>query len=63
MPGTCTLCGEQRVEREATHGSPYVGACAECREAFDTPPRHVDTCERESCLVCRDHAEEFGGSA
>jgi len=60
MPGTCSLCGEQRVEREAAHGSPYVGACATCRREYDSPPRHVDTCDRDGCLVCRDYREEFG---
>jgi len=32
MPGTCSLCGETRVEREAAFGGTYVGACRECRE-------------------------------
>jgi len=60
MPGTCHLCGEQRVEREAAHGSPYVGACASCRAGYDSPPSHVDTCERADCVVCADHRAEFG---
>jgi len=60
MPGTCQLCGEQTVAREAAHGSAYVGACTECRDEYDSPPRHVDTCERDDCPVCRDYREEFG---
>lgn len=60
MPGTCELCGEQVVEREAAHGSAYVGACASCRAGYDSPPAHVETCERAACVVCQDHREEFG---
>jgi hypothetical protein len=60
MPGTCTLCGEKRVEREAAHGGPYVGACAVCRNEARTVPRHIDTCDREDCIVCRDYVAEFG---
>jgi len=63
VPGTCTLCGETRVEREAAFGGAYTGACRECREDYDAPPRHVDTCEREACPVCADHKREFGGDA
>ena len=63
MPGTCHFCGEQVVDREAAHGSPYVGACADCREAYDGPPRHVDTCDEDGCVVCRDYQAEFGGVA
>jgi len=60
MPGTCSLCGEQCVEREAAFGGTYTGACASCRQGYDSPPRHVETCERDACVVCADHAREFG---
>lgn len=58
MPGTCTLCGNKRVTREAAFGGTYVGACDECKEAFDHPGRHVTTCEREECIVCDDYARD-----
>jgi len=60
MPGTCDYCGEQVVEREATFGGKYVGACRECREGFDLDPPHVETCDDEECIVCEDYHEEFG---
>lgn len=59
MPGTCTLCGEKRVEREAAFGGTYVGACPVCRNQERKAPRHVDTCEEDDCIVCRDYAAEF----
>jgi len=60
MPGTCGVCGEQVVSETNPDGS-YKGACASCRDAGSDVPSHVKTCERESCVVCADHAKEYGG--
>jgi len=59
MPGTCAIC-EERVVEETTPDGSYKGACAECRESYESPPSHVETCEQDACLVCLDYAEEFG---
>jgi len=59
VPGTCGICDEQVVERTNPDGS-YKGACADCRENHDRPPRHVEQCGDENCLVCNSHREEFG---
>ena len=62
MPGTCSICGKQRVERELSHGG-YVGACKYCYQSnpLDITP-HVETCDRDDCMVCRDYREEFGSA-
>ena len=57
MPGTCGICGDQCVERQTATG--YAGACAECRATYETPPSHVETCEKDECLVCDDYHREF----
>ena len=59
MPGTCFLCGEQVVEQTNSDGS-YKGACVECKENYDRPPRHVEQCDKEDCLVCANYYGESG---
>lgn len=60
MPGKCYFCETRCVEREAAFGGTYTGACAECRREYDAEPRHVETCTRDKCVVCRDYRDEFG---
>jgi len=59
MPGTCSICERQVVTEQFANGN-YKGACSDCRENHDRPPRHVETCEREDCPVCYDYRQEFG---
>jgi len=40
----------------------YRDKCAECIRDAATTTRHVDTCDREDCMVCRDYREEFGAA-
>jgi len=60
MPGTCQRCDERVIERDGgKFGSKYAGICADCLADHDEP-RHVDTCDRDSCPVCDDYRREFG---
>jgi len=59
VPGTCGVCGEQVVEETNPNGS-YKGACASCRDAGSDVPSHVETCERDACVVCADYRDEYG---
>ena len=40
----------------------YREQCADCIQDAATTTRHVDTCDRDDCMVCRDYREEFGSA-
>ena len=59
MPGTCSLCGEQCVERKQASGG-YKDCCVECRGQDSGIPTHVETCSETDCIVCESWRQEFG---
>ena len=56
---TCDCGTTIEAKNSAGH---YRDQCAECIRDAATTTRHVDTCDRDDCMVCQDYREEFGSA-
>lgn len=55
MSEACATCGQSCVK---TKGS-YREYCQTCLSKMAADTRHVEQCDKNDCLVCRDKLEEI----